>query len=85
MTVYRFLHLIGLRRLACAIRGYHNGLAALGTCLSCGKRHRDRRPVAPPSIVREFHPITFIAANDEAGKKAAFVRNDAIREAARWN
>ncbi len=81
MNAYRLFHLIGLRRLACAIRGYHNGLAALGTCLSCGRRHRDRRPVAPPSIAQEFHPIRGIAANDGVSKARAIERNARIREA----
>lgn len=81
MTFSNLLHIAGLRRLSCAVKGHHNGLATLGRCLSCGKSHRDRRPVAPPSIVREFHPIQAIAAHDDAGKTKAFERNARIREA----
>lgn len=73
-------HVLGFKRIACVLRGGHVGLNCLGLCLSCGKTRADRRPVAPPSIVREFHPIAAIAANDEIGKQFAFDRNRKIRE-----
>lgn len=72
---------LGFKQIACVLRGGHVGLNCLGLCLSCGKTRVDRRPVAPPSIVREFRPIADIPAHDVHGKRAAFDRNRQIREA----
>lgn len=76
----KIFYVLGFKQIACVLRGGHVGLNCLGLCLSCGKTSDDRRPVAPPSIVREFRPITAIAADDMDGKRAAFDRNQQIRE-----
>lgn len=64
-------------RTYCFVRGKHTALAQVGRCLACGKTNGNEPKTRVTPIINRS------AANDEIGRRKAFVRNSVVREGAR--